>query len=90
MRIRCKNPSTAMLYDPTYMDKPIRFRKGLATVSEEVGRKMIKQYGPVEEVRFKTSKRTYKQTVKTKGVETSEEDTNTEIKEGDDNVRDGA
>jgi len=51
MRIKCSNPGTASIFNPSFMTEPVHFgRHGLATVSEEVGRKMIEVYRSVEAV----------------------------------------
>jgi len=51
MKIRCTNLGTHMLYVPEWMDKPVRFKNGQATVSEEVGARMVKEFGAIEEVK---------------------------------------
>lgn len=51
MKIRCTNPGTHMLYVSEYMAEPVRFKNGLATVSEAVGMKMVKEFGSIEEVK---------------------------------------
>lgn len=40
-----------MLYVSEYMAEPVRFKNGLATVSEAVGMKMVKEFGSIEEVK---------------------------------------
>jgi len=51
MRIRCTNQGTAALYVSGWMDKPVRFKNGQATVSEEVGARMVKEFSAIEEVK---------------------------------------
>ena len=44
MKVVCKNPGTVSLFSPSYMEKPVVFKNGVASVSDEVGAKMIKEY----------------------------------------------
>lgn len=74
MRIRCTNPWTSRLFNPSFMDKPITFdRRGFATVTEEVGKKAVEYYGAVEAVTPPKPKRSATVDVATEDEEEGDE-----------------
>ena len=66
MRIKCTSPGTKMIYVPKIENRRVEFSKnGFATVSDELGRYLVRKYSAIEEI--KLEKRKARTTAKGRG-----------------------
>jgi len=57
MRIQCTNPGTKMVYAPKIEDRRVEFSKnGFATVSDELGRYLVRKCSAIEEIKVEKKK----------------------------------